>query len=104
MRDAIFKGCTRPAMLWGVPLLPLVCVCGACLLAGVWGSLVAGIRAFLAVAVVLAPILVLLRAVTRHDDQRLAQCLLRLRMGLWIGALGHWRSRSYTPIRYRRLR
>ena len=35
-RDPIFKGCTRPAMLGGVPTIPLILICGLTLLCAVW--------------------------------------------------------------------
>ncbi len=32
----IFKGATRPACVFGVPIKPFVVVCGSFLLAGIW--------------------------------------------------------------------
>ena len=35
-RDPIFTGCTRPAMLGGVPIVPLILIGGLTLLLSVW--------------------------------------------------------------------
>jgi type IV secretory pathway VirB3-like protein len=35
-RDPIFTGCTRPAMLGGVPIVPLILIGGLTLLVSVW--------------------------------------------------------------------
>jgi type IV secretion system protein VirB3 len=39
LRDPVFKGCTRPAMLWGVPLVPFLMVGGSILIPAIWALL-----------------------------------------------------------------
>jgi type IV secretion system protein VirB3 len=43
-----------------------------------------------------------MRAVTRHDDQRLAQLALRLRMVVRQRNRGFWCAHAYTPLRLKR--
>jgi type IV secretion system protein VirB3 len=98
----IYKGATRPAMKWGVPMMPLLILClGGMSIAGwamiftqkLWIGAVVGAFVFTA--------LMTMRAITRKDDQRLSQ-IARLLVLLWR----HWRSmllwrcRSYSPVCY----
>jgi type IV secretion system protein VirB3 len=43
-----------------------------------------------------------MRAVTRHDDQRLAQYALRMRMALRQRNGRFWGAHAYVPIRLKR--
>lgn len=101
MRDRIFKGCTRPAMKLGVPLVPLVVVVGGCFLAGMWGTVL--LRSLWPAAfalTLLVGLLTTMRAITKKDDQRFKQ------MGLWlllrVGNRNRrfWGATSYAPARY----
>ena len=38
-KDPVFKGCTRPAMLWGVPLVPFLMVGASMLIPAIWALL-----------------------------------------------------------------
>ena len=38
-REAIYKGATRPAMKFGIPLVPLVLLFGTGMLVTIWGGL-----------------------------------------------------------------
>lgn len=39
LKDPVFKGCTRPAMLWGVPLVSALMVGGGMLIPAIWALL-----------------------------------------------------------------
>jgi type IV secretion system protein VirB3 len=101
--DPFFRGCTRPAMLLGVPLLPMVVLTLACALAGVWLAYLFTTYALLGAALIYVPLVLEMRALTKKDDQRLRQLWLRARMR-WL----HWSSRlrwgaySYSPHNYKR--
>jgi type IV secretion system protein VirB3 len=101
--DPIFRGCTRPAMLARVPMLPFLTVTGAFLLLAVWTCYL--ISAYVALFLVLAyaPLLVTMREMTRKDDQRLHQLMLQLRMR-WhqYFARRQWGACTYSPLRYKR--
>ena len=102
-RDPIFKGCTRPPMLFGVPMLPLMLVTGFFMLISVWVFyLVSG---YLTLVLMMAyfPIYFAMRQVTKKDDQRLRQLMMRARMRFRHSA-GRmlWGAISFSPIRYKR--
>lgn len=101
--EPIFRGCTRPAMLARVPLVPFLLLTGAFILLGVWMFyLVSGyVTLFLILAYV--PILVTMRETTKKDDQRLRQLMLQMRMR-WrqLGARRRWGAYTYAPLRYKR--
>lgn len=99
--EAIYKGATRPAMKLGIPLVPLVVLFGAAMLAILWvGTLVT----WWIVPVVLAgivPILAWMRFVTRQDDQRFRQIYVALKLRIHDRNRPFWHSRSYAPYLYR---
>jgi type IV secretion system protein VirB3 len=102
-RDPIFRGCTRPAMFSGVPMLPFLLVTGGFLLLAVWTFyLISGyVALFLCMAYI--PILVTMREVTKRDDQRLRQLLMRLRMRYRHQVSRRlWGAISFSPLRYKR--
>ncbi|ANY14722.1 VirB3 family type IV secretion system protein [Bordetella pseudohinzii] len=92
LRSALFKGCTRPAMILGVPAVAFVGVVALCALLGIWFSLW-----FL----LMLPFLVaVMRFLTLRDDQqfRLLWLFLRLR-----GAGGLKGYGVHPPYRHRSL-
>lgn len=99
--DPIFKGCTRPSMIWGVPLVPLAAASVPLLIVGMWGLWLSprvGIVALLCIF----PVFFIMRLVTKKDDQRLMQYLLRFRMRVRQKNRIFWRdASSYSPIRYK---
>jgi type IV secretion system protein VirB3 len=103
VRDPIFRGCTRPATFAGVPLLPFLLVSGGFLIVTGWTGYL--VSAYVALFLVMAyvPILATMREVTKKDDQRLRQLLLRAKMR-WCQRAGvrHWSAVSYAPLRYKR--
>ncbi|MBU9681901.1 VirB3 family type IV secretion system protein [Burkholderia gladioli] len=101
LRDPVFKGCTRPAMLWGVPLVPLLMVGGGILIPAIW-ALLASPPLGVGLLFLMIPVFVAMRVVTRRDDQRLAQYALRLRMVLRQGNRPFWGMHAYTPVRLKR--
>jgi type IV secretion system protein VirB3 len=96
-RDPLFKGATRPAMALGVPLVPLAVVTGLVLLLAVWTQIL--------IALFLLPLVLVMRAVARKDDQQFR--LLGLK--LWCQVLPHhcftrrlWHSSAYSPLDFRK--
>jgi type IV secretion system protein VirB3 len=102
LRDPIFKGCTRPAMVFGVPLVPFVLLVGTFTISGVGGMVVCGPLSFPSCLAALAPLLVVLRALTRHDDQRLHQILVRLMLLQSRNKSSRHATYSYGPFGSRR--
>lgn len=93
-RDPIFKGCTRPAMLWGVPITPFVVVFGVVTLLAMWFHL------FILLAFI--PLYTIMRLIVRSDDQQFrllglkAKCrLLNLNRNAKF-----WKSSAYSPVEF----
>jgi type IV secretion system protein VirB3 len=101
LKDPVFKGCTRPAMLWGVPLVPLLLVGGGMLIPAIW-ALLASSPLGVGILFLMIPMFVVMRVITRHDDQRLAQYALRLRMFLRQRNRRYWGAHAYVPVRLKR--
>ncbi len=101
-RDPIFKGCTRPAMLAGVPLVPMVLVMLTAFLTGMWSFYF--LSGYLVVVIALSTCATLLsmRVITKRDDQRLRQVLLQARMRLRHRSSRRlWDAISYGPFHYK---
>jgi type IV secretion system protein VirB3 len=99
--EAIYKCATRPAMLLGVPLVPLVTVLGTGMLLVMWGGALLSWWIALAVVMVLPPALLWMRFVTSKDDQRFRQVFVALKLRLHDRNQRLWRARSYAPNFYR---
>ena len=96
-QEAIYKGATRPAMKFGIPLVPLVVLLGTAMLVILWGGLLVSwwVAAFAIVAV--APALGWMRFVTRRDDQRFRQIFVASKLRLRDRNRRFWHARSYSP-------
>jgi len=89
----VFKGATRPALKFGVPLVPLMCIIGA-------GLMVSSVTTLLANALTI-PVIAAAGALTRTDDQIYRQ------LWLWFVHRVLHRNRSdkqlqaavYSPMR-----
>jgi type IV secretion system protein VirB3 len=101
LRDPVFKGCTRPAMLWGVPLVPFLMVGGSILIPAIW-ALLASPPVGVGIVLLLIPVFVTMRSVTRHDDQRLAQYALWVRIAVRQRNRRFWGTHAYVPFRVKR--
>ncbi|RQS69182.1 conjugal transfer protein TraD [Burkholderia sp. Bp8963] len=101
LKDPVFKGCTRPAMLWGVPLVPLLTIGGGMLIPAIW-ALLASPPLGVSMLLLMIPVFVAMRVNTRYDDQRLAQYALRIRMARRQRNRRFWGAHAYVPIRLKR--
>ena len=95
--EAIYKGATRPAMKFGVPLVPLVVFAGVGMLLCLYGGLFVGGWTLLLIAAVLVPGFFWMRMVTVRDDQRFRQMLIAARLRALDRNGRFWRARSYSP-------
>lgn len=101
MREPIYKGATRPAMKWGVPLMALIAIFMPTIVLGAWGAALVDLRVAPAVVVVLVPLYAWMRYVTYKDDQRLLQLILRFKMNRLTPNKTLWQARSYSSHRPR---
>lgn len=97
--DMIYKGCTRPPLLWGVPLMPLVMILMPGMLVGIVGLAYFLPMSLLALLVSLSAWF-WMRAVTKKDDQRLLQIFLRMRLRSHQKNTRYWGCAAYAPIVY----
>jgi type IV secretory pathway VirB3-like protein len=95
-RDPLFKGCTRPAMYLGVPLVPLVIVTVTVILLSVWTTLF--------VALTLIPLVLVMRQIVKEDDQqfRLLGLKLLFRFVHYNHNAKFWRASTYSPIAFKK--
>ena len=101
LREAIYKGATRPAMKFGIPLIPLVVLAGTSMLAVFWTGLLISWWVALGVVACAVPALFWMRHVTSRDDQRFRQFFVAMRLRLHDRNHGFWHARSYSPTLYR---
>ncbi len=94
-QEILFKGMTRPAMLFGVPLIPLMSVCGFISLVSVWTNL------WLIVSI--APIYLIMKLMTKIDDFIFKLYFLKLK--LFTPALNkkYYGIKTYTNKDYREM-
>ena len=102
MSDMIFKGATRPAMIAGIPIIPFILVAGLTMICAMWTLLGVGFFAAFVVLVSGATLLIIMRTISKHDDQKLNQLLMRLRNTRYRANASFWRGHSASPIDYKR--
>ena len=100
-REAIYKGATRPAMKFGIPLVPLVVLFGACMLLVIWSGLLLSWWIASAVVLTALPILAWMRWVTKRDDQRFRQMFVAAKLSFFDRNRQYWCARSYSPWVFR---
>jgi len=101
-RDPVFRGCTRPAMFLGAPMIPVMLLIGASVLIGMLGLFVS-VFVPIAVIPIAVPIYAWMRTVAKADDQRLNQLILRLRMRVRMRAgRRFWGALTYVPLVFKR--
>ena len=100
MFDPVFKGATRPAMLFGVPVVPLILVLGTHILFAMYSFLLQKYMFVVVVGTSSGICFVIMRYITTQDDHRLNQYLL------WIKSIAlrrnqkHWGSATLSPVEY----
>ena len=104
MREPIYKGATRPAVSMGIPLVPFILATAAAAMLGMYALILIGPWATLPVAFAYLPAMAWMRRVTKKDDQRLRQILLRLRLGLAAASKVWGGARSFALVELRRAR
>lgn len=95
-RDPLFKGCTRPAMMFGVPLVPLAAVSVVVILLSVWTTVF--------FAATLVPIILTMRQIAKSDDQqfRLLGLKLLFRGVNYNHNARFWRASTYSPFAFKK--
>lgn len=95
-RDPLFKGCTRPAMIFGVPLVPFALVGVIVILLSVWTTIM--------LVFSLIPIILTMRQITKTDDQQFR--LLGLKLLFRAVNYNHngkfWKASAYSPFAFKK--
>jgi type IV secretion system protein VirB3 len=102
-RDMIFKGATRPPMMAGIPILPFIMVAGVTMITTMWTLVF--MKSFFGAFVVLmigAVTLFIMRMVSKHDNQKLNQLMMRMRSTRYRANSNFWNGHSVSPIDYKR--
>jgi type IV secretion system protein VirB3 len=102
MRDLIFKGATRPAMVLGIPLLPLIIVGMLGILLTLWSLQLFGPLVAFSMLMLVGLALLAMRVVSKADDQKLHQLMLRLQSLSARRNHGYWGAHSSSPNNYRK--
>lgn len=94
----VFKGCTRPPMLWGVPMLPMVAL-GIVGFLTIMYSLVLGypVVSLIAMAFVI-PTFIYMRIISKSDEYQLEQSVKRYVIRFYQRT----KIVTFTPIKYQK--
>lgn len=98
LKDPLFKGATRPVLVAGVPIVPLVLVCGSIFIFSIWlNFFVPGAMIFI---ITILPVVLIMRHLIEKDDQMFRLLGLRLRMRFINKAKTHrfWGASTYSPL------
>lgn len=101
-RHRIFKGATRPAMFFGIPLVPFVLASGLVGIVAMWAMYLASGYVALLILAAYLPLVIWMRMITKKDDQRLRLMLLRARLRSRHAAKPRWGAIAYSPLRLKR--
>ena len=94
-----FKGCTKPAMFAQVPLIPFLLLTSVFFVSAMWAYVLVSWYLSLFLLMVYFPLYAAMRAMSRKDDQRLRQIMLRARMRIRQGNHNTWGAIAYNPLR-----
>ncbi len=89
-RDPLFKGCTRPAMVFGVPIVPLFVVAFTI---GFLSILTTVLLNFLTIGAIL-----IMRMIVKNDDQKFRILGLWLLFRLQDMNRSFWKGSTYSPV------
>ena len=89
-------------MIMGIPLMPLIIVGLFGVLSTLWCLQLVGPFLAFAMALVTLAVLMVMRLISKVDDQKLNQMLLRLQSLAARRNRGYWGGQSSSPLDYRR--
>ncbi|WP_269845031.1 type IV secretion system protein VirB3 [Wohlfahrtiimonas populi] len=94
-RDSLFKGCTRPPMIFGVPMGPFAAVLAGFILIATWTNILFMLG--------IIPIYFVMRVLTKKDDQQFR--LLFLKIFFCMPGLKNrhfWKAFTSSPISFQK--
>jgi len=97
--DPVYKGSTSPATMLGIPLMPFILATLCFAQCGIVAFMVLKLAGLAAVATIYAALFRWARRVTRSDEQRLLQMILRVKSRWGQRTLrAYWGAASYSPL------
>ena len=96
--EPIYKGATRPPMVFGVPLVAFLFVAGCGFLVGMYLMVYLSVAWMAVSAGLTLHALLWMRSLTRKDDQRLRQAFIAARLMFGCPNRGFWQCRSYSAV------
>lgn len=101
--DPIYKGCTSPSTVFGVPMLTFILGTLVFAQISVIGFFVSGMPVVVVMAILYGFSLAWARRISRNDEQRLPQLILRMRMrGPQRASIRYWGAVTFAPTKYRK--
>jgi type IV secretory pathway VirB3-like protein len=101
--DPIYKGSTAPSTAFGVPLIPFILGTLVFAQLAVLGLFIFGFHVTIVCAILYGFALVWAQKVSRNDDQRLLQLLMKMRMrGPQLATRRYWGAVSFSPTASRK--
>ena len=91
----VFKGCTRPACLFGVPIQPLIAVVGLIALLAFWTKIIP-------LLILAIPAIFIMRMMTKNDDQTFNQMAVRMKTRRRNINGKFWNACSFQPCSYKK--
>jgi len=101
-RDLIFKGAIRPALMFGIPIVPFILLVGIHLLVGMWAFLLVSGYITLVTAMFLVVEILILRQMNANDPHRLAQYFLHFRAVAFRRNKAYWGTHSMSPVKLKK--
>jgi type IV secretion system protein VirB3 len=97
--DPIYKGCTAPSTAFGIPLLPFILFTMSFAQLALVGFFLFRLAAVIFVLILYLFAFVWARRISRNDEHRLLQYLIKMRMrGPQIASRKFWGAVSFSPL------
>ena len=99
MPDPIFKACTRPAMLFSVPMVPLLVVAGVIFLVGMWANYF-GLGLWLLLLEI--PAYLAMRLTVKFDDAMFTLLWLKAKCRFNNRNIHFYQGAVYSPLPFKK--
>lgn len=99
MSEPIFKACTRPAMMFSVPMTPLLTSSMLIVFIGMWANYF-GFGMWLLLLII--PNYLIMRAVTKYDDNMFSLLWLKFKCRRTNTNRHFYKAAVYSPIPFKK--
>jgi type IV secretion system protein VirB3 len=104
-QDPLFKGMTRKAALFGVPLFPLFFTIAALIMtASIFTAITKQAGPWVIVIIATFPIIGTMRLIVKHDEDKFKLLWMWFLSRLREKNFQHWKAVSYGPVSYQKRR